>query len=288
MGLGILLATTGMLMAQDPVDVPTRWSVGFKTSEKDHPTESTAVPIGSAEILVFVAAAGADVSSTELHRGAVDRAAKVIGYDPVSGLGFLKPRDATGIQPLEWLNRTPTTHGLVLVVKASGSTLSRAVFQERVQSIGGKVLPLALLKFSFPQTVPPPGTPLLNSKSQVAAVLFQSDGDQSAYALPVEAVHRVYADVAKFGKFHRGWIGVSMLASSGPAEVERVLAKSPAARAGIKPDDVLVAVGDRQIKNYADAVDAFFYLVPGHPVQVKAIRADRLMTIQLTPTLEKP
>ena len=67
----------------------------------------------------------------------------------------------------------------------------------------------------------------------------------------------------------------------------RVLPDSPAEAAGIKPNDVLLSIGPRQIKDYADAANAFFYLIPGEPVKVRVLRGVDPLEFTLTPTKPK-
>jgi S1-C subfamily serine protease len=157
-----------------------------------------------------------------------------------------------------------------------------------VKQVGGKILPLALLRVDFEGLVPPRGTPLWDSSGKVAALVFQESGTgNTAYAIPAEAVNRVRGDVCNGGHLVRGWIGFSLRADNPSPQIVRVLAGSPAASAGIKPGDVLLQVGDRQINDYADAVNAFFYLVPGRAVGVKILRGGSALAFKLTPTRSK-
>jgi hypothetical protein len=43
-------------------------------------------------------------------------------------------------------------------------------------------------------------------------------------------------------------------------------------------------VGSRQISDYADAANAFFYLIPGQAVRVKLLRGVDQLDFTLTPT----
>jgi S1-C subfamily serine protease len=67
----------------------------------------------------------------------------------------------------------------------------------------------------------------------------------------------------------------------------RVLAQSPAAEAGVVPGDVLLAVGSRQITDYADAANAFFYLVPAQATQVKLMRGGKPLVFSITPGMPR-
>ncbi len=168
------------------------------------------------------------------------------------------------------------------VMEAGGSGKCRTTGW--VKQVGGKILPFALLRVSFRQTVPPSGTPLLDDAGRVVAVVFQSAGSgNTGYAIPAEAVLRVRQDVCNGGRLVRGWLGLALRAESQIPQISRVLANSPAAAAGIRPNDVLLSIGSRQIADYADAANAFFYLLPGRPVRVKVVRGADTLEFTLTP-----
>jgi S1-C subfamily serine protease len=119
----------------------------------------------------------------------------------------------------------------------------------------------------------------------VAAIVFQESGSgNTGFAIPAEAVHRVQRDVCGGGRLVRGWLGLSLRAENQSPQIVRVLPNSPAAAVGIRPADVLVSVGSRQISDYADAANAFFYLIPGQAVRVKLLRGVDQLEFTLTPT----
>jgi hypothetical protein len=53
--------------------------------------------------------------------------------------------------------------------------------------------------------------------------------------------------------------------------------------AGVKTGDVLLQVGPRRLGEYADAVNAFFFLRPGVATPVKLKRGDQEVVVSLTP-----
>lgn len=103
------------------------------------------------------------------------------------------------------------------------------------------------------------------------------------YAIPAEAVHRVRQDILQGGRLIRAWSGIALRAESQTPQISRILPDSPAASAGIQANDVLLSIGTRRIVDYADAANAFFYLIPGQPVSVKLQRAGSPMEFTLTP-----
>jgi hypothetical protein len=268
------------------VAVQPRWRMDFPAlAAGGRPAESTVVPVGEPGMVVAVVVPGADGSNPGLRVGANTVPVEILGHDPVSRLGFFRVKGPQLPKPLEWLNSAETCIGKNLrAVGPAGETT--CLVTGWVKQVGGKILPLALLGVKFERGVPPTGTPLLDRDGRVAAVLFQAAGRDSGhdgYAIPAEAVHRVRRDVAGGGTLIRGWLGLSLRAENQKPQVVRVLPDSPAAAAGIQPGDVLVSVGTRQIQNYPDAANAFFYLIPGQPVTVKLLRGTKQIVATLTP-----
>ncbi|MGC4014651.1 MAG: PDZ domain-containing protein [Luteolibacter sp.] len=65
----------------------------------------------------------------------------------------------------------------------------------------------------------------------------------------------------------------------------RVSPDSPALKAGIRPNDVLLQVGTRPVANYADAANAFFYLMPQEAVDLRFLRGTEEISVTLNPVV---
>jgi len=105
------------------------------------------------------------------------------------------------------------------------------------------------------------GGPLLNIEGKViginVAIYAQAQG--IGFAIPVDRAKKVIQDLLRYGEVHSAWIG-AVTATLTPEEarrrgherqsgalVVRVFPGSPAERAGIKPGDIITAVGDRKV-----------------------------------------
>jgi S1-C subfamily serine protease len=281
--LWTLLFSTGFCRAQ-AVAVSPQWVASFPAAASGKPSQSTAVPINGDSLLVSVVAAGSDANRPTLLLGNNPVPVQLVGFDPVSRLGFYKAGGNIVPKPLEWRNDSGPAIGANLrAMTPAGMVACRSTGW--VKQVGKNILPLALLRVNFDRPVPTPGTPLLDDEGRVAAIVFQDSGTgNSGYAIPAEAVHRVRRDICSGGSLVRGWLGLSLLAASQSPQIVRVLPNSPAAAVGIKQADVLLSVGSRQISDYADAANAFFYLIPDQPVQVKLLRGVDQLEFTLTPT----
>jgi hypothetical protein len=237
--------------------------------------------------VVAVVMPGANAMVPKLRVGSREVTVDQVVHDPVSRLGLI--RVAAGILPQSpgWLQSADSCMGTRLQASAPSGVIP-CVATGWVKQVGGKILPLALMRVSFDRAVPPSGTPLLDSSGRVAGIVFQAEGSSNnGYAIPAEAVHRVSEDLCRDGRVVRGWLGLSLLAGNQMPKVERVLPGSPAKTGGILPGDVLQAVGSRAIGDYADAVNAFFYLIPGRVVKVKVLRGVEQLEFNLTPVPPK-
>lgn len=210
--------------------------------------------------------------SPKLQVGSRSVPHKVIGYDPVSRLEFIKIEGDMTPKPMAWVEDTGVSSNAALQsMEPSGPVKCRSTGW--VKQVGGKILPLALLRVNFSRAVPAPGTPLVDETGRVVAIVFQNSGsDNIGYALPAEAVRRVQQDICGSGQLTRGWLGLSLSAESKIPRIIRVFPDSPAAAAGIRPNDVLLSIGSRQVADYPDAANAFFYLIPDRQVRVKLLR----------------
>jgi serine protease Do len=115
------------------------------------------------------------------------------------------------------------------------------------------------------------GGPLLNTRGEVIGVNTMIATRSGSYegigfALPANAAVKVYNDIIRQGRVVRGSIGVKW--SQGPSQldtleafgldhgvlVEEVAPSGPAGKAGMKADDIIVAMNDRPVKDGEELV----------------------------------
>jgi hypothetical protein len=277
-----LMALCMPLALAEPVALSPRWHVSFPAMPQGAAAESTAVPL-DASLLVAVVASGADPAAAKVMLGSRLVSGKLLGFDPVSRLQFIRTDGTVPLKRADWSAEVGgNLNSELTALTATGPEGCRA--SGWVKQVGGKVLPFALLRVVFVKSVPATGTPLQDQAGRVVAILFQNaEAANTAYAIPCEAVRRVQRDVAEGGSLKRGWLGLALLAEAQAPTVVRVIENSPAAEAGILPGDLLVKIGARRITDYADAANAFFYLIPGQEVKVNLLRRGKSMEFTLIP-----
>lgn len=135
------------------------------------------------------------------------------------------------------------------------------------------------------------GGPLLNIRGEViginTAIASRSGGNQGiGFALPINTAVQVYNDIIKTGKVTRGSIGIRF--SAGDTDQGRSLLKSynvpegafiqevrpggPADKAGIKAEDVIVAINGKPIHTSGDLVNTVTATPVGKSLDVTVMR----------------
>ena len=239
--------------------------------------QAVAFGVGDGRHYISVALPEVQADGGKLRAGGRVLPADVF-VDPVSRLVVFRVEGPPG-QALPLAAKSGVSAGTKLQLLGGGGAQTSGW----IKQINGKMLPLSLLKVDYTNAAPPTGSPLLDSHGAVVAVAFQASAAKSGYAIPAEVVKRVVEDVQGSGKVSRGWIGVKLLPQSATPQVTRVQENSPSARAGIQAGDVLLTVGSRPLADYADAVNAFYFLRPGVPSAMKVKRGEKEISVSVTP-----
>jgi serine protease DegQ len=127
------------------------------------------------------------------------------------------------------------------------------------------------------------------------AIFSRSGGSLGiGFAIPVDVARQVATAILKDGAVVRGYIGVTTreltpelaellkLGDTKGALVREVTNDAPAARAGIKPGDLLTRVGERPVGSPAELLASVAALKPNSQVDVVAQRAGKAMSFSLT------
>ncbi|MGP3507733.1 trypsin-like peptidase domain-containing protein [Paracidovorax citrulli] len=128
------------------------------------------------------------------------------------------------------------------------------------------------------------------------AIYSRSGGSMGiGFAIPVSTAKLVLDGIVKDGQVTRGWIGVEpnelspeLAATFGVRATEGViitgvLQDGPAARAGIRPGDVIVRVGDKPTDNVSALLSAVAALKPGEPAAFQLQRGDAQLELNVVP-----
>ena len=120
------------------------------------------------------------------------------------------------------------------------------------------------------------------------------------FAIPTSTARSVMEAIVRDGQVTRGWIGVEPQ-DLGPELAESfglpagkgviitgVLQNGPAAQAGIRPGDVITAVGDREVNSVAQLLSAVAALQPEQPATLQVVRKGEKSEVRVIPGRRTP
>jgi serine protease DegQ len=114
------------------------------------------------------------------------------------------------------------------------------------------------------------------------------------FAIPVSIVRQVMEEIIAHGSVTRGWVGIEVqevtpeiaesfgLDGTEGALIAGVLRGGPAARAGIRPGDVLIAVNDQPVTDSSALLNLIAALPPGKEAWLKLVRNQKEMLLKVT------
>ena len=140
------------------------------------------------------------------------------------------------------------------------------------------------------------GGPLLNVRGEVIGIntAILSTGQGIGFAIPINVARRVAGALIAKGRVVRGWLGVSLQPVSDElaetlgsqkgkgAVVARVLPGSPAAKAGLSPNDVIVGVGDVAVEDLQHLQRLVLDAPVDRPLTLKVLRKGKEVAVAVT------
>jgi serine protease Do len=144
------------------------------------------------------------------------------------------------------------------------------------------------------------GGPLLNTRGEVVGVntLIVTGGlQQSAgvgFSVPINVAKEILPQLREKGMVVRGWMGVQIqpiteelaktyrMSEAKGALISDVTPNSPADKAGLQPDDVVVEVDGRQVEDNNDLSRYVSSRAPGTTVKLKVMRGGSEKQVSLT------
>jgi S1-C subfamily serine protease len=112
------------------------------------------------------------------------------------------------------------------------------------------------------------------------------------FAIPANIVNKIVKDFIEFGEVKRAFIGLTgdnisatqsaTLGRDDGVWVKDVLEEGPADKAGIKVNDVLIRVNEREIHSKADFDELLAYYRPGETFKMVVLREGKETALELT------
>lgn len=229
--------------------------------------------------------------------------AKVIGSDPMSdvallkveasGLPVLRTSDSRNLKPGQWVLAIGSPFGFDHSVTAGVvSGLGRPSMDGSQQYVPFIQTDVAINRGNS-------GGPLLNTRGEVVGInsqIFSNSGGYMgvSFAIPIEVAMNAVQQLKASGKVTRAQLGVNIgdvtreqvaelkLNRAAGAFVGAVQNNSAAAKAGIRPGDVIIAFNGKDIGNASELPPLVGSLAPGSRASVKVMRDGKPVDIVVT------
>jgi serine protease Do len=217
--------------------------------------------------------------------------AAVVGVDPQSDIALLRI-EASGLQAVKIGDPAKLRPGEWVAAIGSPFGLERSITAGIVSAVGRTLPEESFVPFIQTDVAVNPGNsggPLFNLRGEVVgvnSVIYSDTGGYQglSFAIPIDVVMEVVAQLLAHGKVTRGRIGVRLQAvttelakafklprASGALVVD-VFGGSAAERAAILPGDVVVSFGGKPVETDADLVRLTAAAKPGSMVEVELVR----------------
>ena len=231
--------------------------------------------------------------------------ATIVGTDPVTDVAIIKV-DATDLPtiPLGDSDKLRLGEWVLAIGSPLGAQL-RSTITAGIVSAKGRSMPSGEFKIeSFIQTdaaVNPgnSGGALVNKKGELVGIntaIVSQTGSYTGYsfAVPVNIVKRVAQDLMDFGSVKRAVLGITMssvdkkfademkLSDVSGVYINEVLKGSAADKAGLKKDDVIVAIDGQKITDGASVQAKVNSYHPGDKATITIIRDGKKQDVSVT------
>ncbi|HHB11694.1 MAG TPA: trypsin-like serine protease [Chromatiales bacterium] len=235
---------------------------------------------------------GADAIRVLLDDGRVLEA-EVVGADEETDLAVLKvPHE--GLPSIVVGDSEHLRVGDVVLAIGNPFGVGKTVTQGIVSATGRTHMGISAIE-NFIQTdaaINPgnSGGALINARGELVGIntaIYSSAGGSNGvgFAIPSHLALQVMKDIVEHGRVIRGWLGVqgrqvnrrdarlNRMQKPRGVLITEVVAGSPAARAGIRPGDLLLSIDGEPV---SDALDAFQRIArhkPGDRIEIEGVRA---------------
>ncbi len=243
---------------------------------------------------------GADKVEVKMEDGR-SLSAKVLGVDEATDLAVIKV-DASGLPTVSFGDSTQLRVGEPVIAMGNPFGLGQTVTTGIVSALGRDINAGPFDHFIQTDAAINRGNsggPLFNEQGEVVGIntaIFSPSGGSVGvgFAVPSEIASNVVTDLAGDGRVDRGFLGVSIgpvsdqvaaalgLEAPKGAMIQDVTADTPAARAGLKKGDIVLAVDGKAVDTPRDLTRFIAGDAPGAKVSLKLLRAGREKEVSVT------
>jgi S1-C subfamily serine protease len=230
-----------------------------------------------------------------------EESVEVVGADPLSDLAVLRAH-AESLAPAELGDADQLRVGQLVVAIGNPYGYTSSVTAGVVSALGrslttrpGRIVD-NVIQTDAALNPGNSGGALADGRGRVVGINTAVAGIGLGLAVPInDATRRIIAALMRDGRFRRAYIGIAggprplpprvaaRLGRKSGIEVLEVAEESPAARAGVRPEDLVVELGEAPVTGVADLQRLMTDELIGTAVGVVVIRAGRELTLRLVP-----
>jgi serine protease Do len=224
--------------------------------------------------------------------------AEIVGRDPVTDIAVIKVKAPASLPSVtlgnsselkvgEWVAAIGSPFGLehtvtAGIVSAKGRVIGSGPYDDFIQTDA---------------SINPgnSGGPLINMRGEVVGIntMIIAGGQGIGFAIPIDLAKGVIAQLQSAGEVTRGWLGVSIQDLKGDlAEYYGIDGKSgvlvadvtpgdPADQAGIRAQDIIIAVNGKKVQTSRDVTTLVANLSVGETAKVTVMRGGDLKTFDV-------
>ncbi|MFO0748379.1 MAG: trypsin-like peptidase domain-containing protein [Myxococcota bacterium] len=225
--------------------------------------------------------------------------ARLVGLDPVRDLAVLKVDGAAMLVPVERgdSDRLQVGDWVIAIGNPFGlsHTITKGIVSGKGRSefVNDRVGYLDLIQTDAAINQGSSGGPLFDMQGRVVGIntAVNAEGHGIGFAIGWNAVEEALPRLMQGGQVSRSWLGVYVKQEDGDEEgegrvvVDAVVDDSPAAKAGMLPGDVVLALDQRQVHSVAEFRLRVASAVAGRDMRVDIER--RGLPLQLAARLEE-
>ncbi len=238
------------------------------------------------------------LTEADADREGID--AKVVGSDAEADVALLKIKvdrklqaaplgDSDALEVGEWVMAIGNPFG-------HGHTVTKGIISAKERVIAPISEFANYLQTDTPINPGNSGGPLINTAGEVIGIntAINAQAQGIGFAIPVNYVKRLLPELRTKGVVTRGFIGVnireldpallkgmSLPKGTTGVAVTEVYAGEPAAKAGIRPYDVITSINGKKILNGRDLVGTISSFEPGASATVNVLRAGKEQTFKV-------
>ncbi len=214
----------------------------------------------------------------------------VLGQDELTDIAVIKIKGSQALPFVPWGNSAKMEVGDWILAAGNpfglGGSVTAGIISAYGRDLGSGPFD-NFLQIDAPINPGNSGGPIFNMDGQVigvSSVIVSPTGASVGigFAIPSDAASRIVAQLLARGSIERGWLGVSVDDRDSGVLIAALDRTGPAARAGIRPGDIVLSINGDKIESARGLIRAVAAVSPNNVARVVVRRQGREIDIPVT------